>query len=357
MARYFRKQLIFVVILSLCLSISAVKPTQAMETGDCLSDMSLQLARSLEVVLEHVAESVKALADEYVRVYEATPPMDEAEKNLWLSKAMEKGKTVSFRPFSNGPEPTLQAPAPGYLFYNGRDVTPKVTRELKTFVSMAPMFKAAYRTFHYSWVYMTTPDEAFLIYPYLTLDQAVNNLPPTKQAFYKAADFEGKTFGWEKPYLDLAGAGMMVTVSYPVYSQDKLLGVISRDMTLEQLSSRILEPISGRSHPIGLLMDRNGLAVAANNTAVVDEIEQVNTKAGAAVLYYRTPKGIKSLGNEKAVSSSNGLLNEVGEKAVALAAKDPNAESWRIKINEGQAAHQAAVARIPATGWLLLTIE
>ncbi len=359
MLQFSRKRFrFFILILLFCLVISAGQPLQAMETADCLGTISLQLSRSLKLTLEHVSESIKALADEYARIYEATPPMDEAEKDLWMKQALEKGKTVSFRPFLSGPEPAYQAPVPAYLFYNGRNITSNVTRELKSFVSLVPLFKVAYQTFHYSWVYMTTVDEAFLIYPYLPLDEAVNNLPPTKQDFYKVADFVGRGFGWERPYLDLAGAGMMVTVSYPVYSREKLLGVISRDITLTQLSRRLLKPITGRSgNLISIIMDKEGLAIAANRAAATEEINRINTRAGSAILYYRTSQGLKSLGNQKAVSSSNGLFNEAGENALVWTEKDPHAGIWHLKVKVGQTMHKAAAARIPATGWLLITID
>ena len=94
----------FILIFLFCLAIPATASLQAMETGDCLGSISLQLSRSLELTLEHVAESIKALADEYARIYEATPPMDEEKKDLWMKQALERGKTVSFRPFSSGPE-------------------------------------------------------------------------------------------------------------------------------------------------------------------------------------------------------------------------------------------------------------
>ena len=348
----------FILIFLFCLVIPAKQSLQAMETADCLGTISLQLSRSLELTLEHVSESIKALADEYARIYEATPPMDEAEKDLWMKQALEKGKTVSFRRFSSGPEPAYQAPVPAYLFYNGRNITSNVTRELKSFVSLVPLFKAAYQTFHYSWVYMTTVNEAFLIYPYLPLNEAVNNLPPTKQDFYKVADFSGRSFGWERPYLDLVGAGMMVTVSYPVYNQKKLLGVISRDITLTQLSRRLLKPIAGRSgNLVSIIMDKEGLAIAVSRAAATEEINRVNTKAGSAISYYRTSPGLKSLGNQKAVSSSNGLFNEAGENALAWTEKDPRAGIWHLKVKIGQTMHKAAAARIPATGWLLITID
>ena len=355
-----RKRFIFfILILLFCFAIPVTGSLQAMETGDCLGTISLQLSRSLELTLEHVAESIKALAEEYARIYEATPPMDEAEKNHWMKHACEKGKTLSFHPFSEGGEPAFQAPVPAYLFYNGRDITSNITRELKTFVFLAPLFKAAYQTFHYSWVYMTTVDEAFFIYPYLSLDEAVNNLPPTKQDFYKAADVKGRNFGWQRPYLDLAGAGMMVTVSYPVYNREKLLGVVSRDITLTQLSRRLLKPIAGRSgHLISLIMDKDGLAIAANRPAATEEIDSVNTGAGNAVLYYRTSRGLKLLGNPKAVASSNGLFNAAGESALACAKKDPHAEIWHLNLKVGQTTtHKASATRIPAAGWLLITMD
>jgi hypothetical protein len=349
---------VFILILLSFFAIPVLTPVQAMQTDRWLGTITLQISRGLELTLEHVAESIKALAEEYARIYEATPPMDESEKNHWMKHTYEKGKTVSFHPFSKDGEPAFQAPVPAYLFYNGHDITSNITRELKAFVSLAPLFKAAYQTFGYSWVYMTTVDEAFFIYPYLPLDQAVNNLPPTKQDFYTAADVEGRNFGWQRPYLDLAGAGMMVTVSYPVYNREKLLGVVSRDITLTQLSRRLLKPIAGQSGQlISLIMDKDGLAMAASRTAATEEIDRVNTRAGNAVLYYRTSEGLKWLGNPKAVVSANGLFNAAGETALACAKKDPHAEIWHLNVKAGQATHKASAVRIPATCWLLITVD
>ena len=359
MLQFFRKPLVFFILIFLfCLATPATGPLHAMETGDCLGTITLQLSRSLELTLEHVAESIRALAHEYARIYKAMPPMDAAEKDLWMKAASEKGKTVSFRPFSSGPEPAYQTPFPAYLFYNGHNMTPNVTRALKAFVSLAPLFKVTYETFHYSWVYMTTVDEAFLIYPYLPLDEAVNNLPPTEQGFYKVADFSGRRFGWQRPYLDLAGAGMMVTVSYPVTASEKPLGVISRDITLTQLSRRLLKPVTGRSGSlISLIMDRDGLAMAANRPAATKEIESVNSGAGSAILYYRTSEGLKTLGTQKAVPSSNGLFNAAGEKALASGKKNPQAGIWPMKVKVGEKTYKGAAVKIPETGWLLITID
>jgi hypothetical protein len=47
------------------------------------------------------------------------------------------------------------------------------------FEQLAPTFRSAYESFPFSWVYLTTVDEAMIIYPYLPIEQAVNNSPPT----------------------------------------------------------------------------------------------------------------------------------------------------------------------------------
>ena len=357
MPRFSRKRF-FIFVFFFYLAIPATASPQATETIDCLSAINLQFSRSLRLTLEYVAESIKALADEYARIYDATSPMDEAEKELWTKHAFETGKTVSFHPFLAGPEPAYQAPVPTYLFYNGRNVTPNVTRELKTFVSLVPLFRVAYQTFQYSWVYMTTVNEALLVYPYLPLAEAVNNLPPTKQTFYKAADFASRNFGWTQPYLDLAGSGMMVTVSYPVYTSEKRLGVISRDITLTQLSRKLLNPIADRSEGMtSIIIGKEGLAIAGDRAATNKEIDKVNSEAGRAILYYGTYQGLKSMGDQKAVPSSNGLFNAAGENALACAKKDPHAGTWHLKVKVGKRTYKAAAARIPETGWLLITID
>jgi hypothetical protein len=79
-----------------------------------------------------------------------------------------------------------------------------------------------------------------MIYPYVPIEQAVNNAKPTETPYYKAADGARRAVGWTAPYLDLVGAGMMVTASFPIYRGDTLLGVMSRDITLQELADSVL---------------------------------------------------------------------------------------------------------------------
>ena len=69
------------------------------------------------------------------------------------------------------------------------------------------------------------------IYPNVSFKFSDFCTNPTKQHYYKAANFKNKKLGWEEPYNDLAGDGIMVTASYPIYDKNNnLLGVASHDV-------------------------------------------------------------------------------------------------------------------------------
>ena len=75
MLKFFRRRFgFFVLIFLFCFLMNDGRTLQAMESEDCLGTISLQLSRSLELILEHVSKSIKALAEEYARIYEATRP-------------------------------------------------------------------------------------------------------------------------------------------------------------------------------------------------------------------------------------------------------------------------------------------
>ena len=86
---------------------------------------------------------------------------------------------------------------------------------LDLFEQLVPTFRVAYESFPFSWVYVTTVDEAMMIYPYLPIEQALNDGTPTQTVYYRAADFAHHAVGWTPPYLDLVGAGMMAVELLP----------------------------------------------------------------------------------------------------------------------------------------------
>lgn len=319
---------------------------------------SLLLAQSIKMNLAAITGSVKVLGDTYVHLYDQTPVMDKQDQQQWTDRSLSDNQTVLFRPLATGPEPGFQAPQPSYYYYHGKKLTANVWREFNVFTKLVPMFQITYDTFNDSWVYLTTKDGAFLIYPYMPLDEAVHAYPPTKQIFYTAADFKNRASGWTPPYLDLAGAGMMVTVAYPIYRQEELLGVISRDITLTRLANQVLKPfISYDKQLICLIIDKNGMAIASSQDEGMKEIITVNTKAKAAVLYYCERKMLPKSTNARAQSSSKALYNKAGQLTLAVANSAPQDTIWHFTLKAEKQQYQGSATRIDTTGWFVIDLR
>jgi hypothetical protein len=88
-------------------------------------------------------------------------------------------------------------------------------------------------------------------------------------------------------HLDLMGAGVVVTVSSPIYENARFPGTMSRDITLKQLTSSMMSRLAGNGCS-ALIVGRDGLAADNTNPTRASEMNQVNTKAGAAALFCGT---------------------------------------------------------------------
>ncbi|MEW5734877.1 MAG: cache domain-containing protein, partial [Thermodesulfobacteriota bacterium] len=295
------------------------------------------IAGNLETDLSHLSASIRSLGSEFADQYEKTPFIAPEEERQWLARAKTEKKTTGFLLQDEGKEPAYQADLPAYLVYRDGHFDPGVWRELKAFLALAPSFRLAFETFDYSWVYLATARETMMIYPYLPLSEATNNYPLTAQVFYTAADYANRTFGWTEPYLDLVGAGMMVTVSWPIFLDNELLGVASRDITLNQLAARTLAPVGGSKAGLtAFIVNRNGMVIANSDPAAMKEVNEANEQAKAAVLHYRTvaPPG------SAAVLSSFDLYNRACEEVLTLARENRNDEFLHGIVQSGGAAHR-----------------
>lgn len=308
-------------------------------------------ADSIDTVLTAVADSTRALGDMYRRLAAAQASGKPIDPERWLESRTTRGNTTGVRtwPADIASTPAFQAPYPAFYSYSGDQLSESVLREFDLFERSAAALRAAYESFPFSWVYLTTSDDAMAIYPYVPIEQAVHNGTPTKNEFYQAADFERQRVGWTTPYLDLVGAGMMVTASYPIYDGDRLLGVASRDITLKQLSRSILSRL-GRGGSIALIVDGSGLAIDASEPTLADEIDRVNTKAQAAALYYRTAEGLEGLAGKHAVPSADDEVNALVEAALAKVGAGDNGP---VDLD----GKRALAARIENTGWLLILLR
>ena len=284
--------------------------------------------------------------------------MSKKERDKWLANSTRKKETVIFHPLTIKSFPKYQFTQPSFLYYKKGVPTEQAWRELKIFEALASSFKVSSGTFHDSWVYMTTVNSAFLIYPYLPLKEVVNNFPPTKQIFYKAADFKNRKIGWTDPYLDLVEAGMIVTVSCPVYYRDKLLGVICRDITLDQLSKQTLNPFSDAKASLTcLIMDKNGLAIANSQKSAMNEIDTVNQKSGSAALFYRNKQALPSLKVSNIQNSNTVLFNQIGSEVIHRIRQYPARKTLNFRLNLLKHSISVSATKVKSTGWLVVTFS
>lgn len=308
-------------------------------------------ADSIDATLGAVADSTRALGDAYGRLASEAPDSPRSSQDRWLARRTTKEQTTGLRswpPDLTSP-PSFQAPYPAFYSYRGATLSETVLHQLDLFEKLAPTLRSAFESFPFSWVYLTTADEAMVIYPYLPIDEAVNNGTPTESVFYQAADFANRRVGWSPPYLDLVGAGLMVTASHPIYRGDTLLGVMSRDITLKQLTSSLLSRlIEGGSN--ALIVDRNGLAIDATDPDLAHEIEIENSGSRAAVLHYRSPSGMKSIASQDAVPSKTASINRLVERVLSEAMSP-----GPVRFHQGP--WRVLASRIKHTGWLLIWVR
>ncbi|KHK01835.1 histidine kinase [Desulfovibrio sp. TomC] len=310
-------------------------------------------AGRLDDALTALEQSAKGLGAAYRDLARTAPPPSPEERSRALQSYAIKDGTVSFRDLQGpcGPEPAAKAPCQSLFFYDGENFTDDTFREISVLSRLAPAMAASYDALPSSWVYLTTPGQSFAIYPHLPLAEAVNNYKPTDKGFYTVADFAGKACGWESPYLDLAGDGMMVTVSCPVYDGETLLAVASRDVTIPQLSSRILADLAAIPGARAVIINRRGKAIAASDPKLAAFMDSENAKAGDAVVYFRADRGLAAMGLEKGLSSPDAALNAAGEAVIERAETE---KRWPMVLAQGK--ELVLAARLRATGWYLVML-
>jgi hypothetical protein len=310
-------------------------------------------ADRVDGVFRSVAASVRALGEEYLQLSRHESEVTDKEETDWKSRSTTDGSTTGFRTWPEGlSPPAFQSAYPGLYSYHDASGSKERIAALVKLERLLPVFRAAFRSFDFSWVYLTTADGTMMIYPYLPMDQAVKNDPPTEQVFYRAADFKRRAVGWTLPYLDLVGAGLMITASYPIYAEDKLLGVASRDITLKQLSRSVLAHLTQGGGRSAFIVDERGLAIDASDPDLAAELEAVNTEKKTAALFYRTATDLAEKAGPDAVASRFDWVNQVTERIIARAAQ-PNASNVIAVENEGR---QVLAARIDSTGWFVVLV-
>jgi len=307
-------------------------------------------ANRLDRLLFDIERSVEALGAGVARSFKETSGSTDAA--AWADRMTVTGKTAGFRTWPEGDEPTFQAAFPGLYSYNGKKLDADIARALDALDAMTPTFRVAFETFDFSWVYFTTASEVMMIYPYLPMDEAVNNFPPTAQVYYQSADFKARKAGWTPPYLDLVGAGMMVTASYPAFDGEKLIGVASRDVTLDQLAGDLLNHATIEDGDYAFLVDARGLLIDANDSPLSAEMKAANEKIGAAKFFLRTDDELPALGVEGARHSERDWLNTAVSHLIAVSNRGEDNPGIHFQIGD----KRVLASRLKAVDWWFVLV-
>jgi len=109
-----------------------------------------------------------------------------------------------------------------------------LAREMDMALSLSPAFEQIIKNNNtLPWVYYTSIHKFIYIYPRVSVDEFFYKDVLLETEFFVIAKPENnpeRKLVWSSPYEDQAGAGQMVTVSYPIYENDQFLGVLSIDV-------------------------------------------------------------------------------------------------------------------------------
>ena len=149
-------------------------------------------------------------------------------------------------------------------------LTPQLERVIASTEDLDPLFTSIHDSgIGSQWLYLTLPGGMMRLYPYTPSSGYGTDWQPQTITFYTVANETNnpdRKSVWTMPYGDYAGAGLMVTNSYPLYDGDKMIGVMSNDFTINDLQKEVLGFKIGNSG-FAFLLDVNGNVIAHKSYA------------------------------------------------------------------------------------------
>lgn len=141
-------------------------------------------------------------------------------------------------------------------------------KELNLALEFNRFFSSYYEGFpDVAWLYYTSNQNFLNIYPWISSEHFKFSDHLKTVPFFTVANPENnpqRSRVWTSAYYDEAGKGLMVTLSTPIYDNDTFLGVVSLDMTNQQLN-HIIE-----SQFEGFLIDQTNTVLAYNRSDIAN---------------------------------------------------------------------------------------
>lgn len=179
-----------------------------------------------------------------------------------------------------------------------------------------------------------------IYYPNIDLANNIDpGFDPTQELFYTIAspsNNPSREPRWTPPYEDPAGAGLIVTISIPVYHDDSFMGVMGADIKLSNVVN-LVSSINITESGIPLLVDESGVIIAMS-------------EGGYDFL------GLNSETLEDNQSPSQNILDSPSEDIQNLALQIVSTDSGISKFNINGIETYVAVSTLDTTGYKLAYI-
>lgn len=125
-------------------------------------------------------------------------------------------------------------------------------------------------------IYLGTPNKNLYVYPHTEIPDAYD---PTARQWY-ADTVNTKDYFWSKPYVDSAAGKIIVTLSMPVYSEEKIVGVLGIDIDLEAIGKKIEDFPLGETGYMTLIDKEGNIVVHPCKELIgeplpIDELKEV----------------------------------------------------------------------------------
>ena len=322
-----------------------------------MNTMITHVAKQVDSELQRIQNSTKIIADSYMKNYNESKNKNYNNINEWKSKLLENKHVLSYYHDGNNNPNTPHLHNTLTTFVDkSTNINKEVSYSLDSAESIKELISGIYKNYKYSFVYITTANNIVHIYPSVSLKYESAAANATSQHWYKAADFKNKTYGWEEPYKDLGGMGQMVTVSYPFYDEKEILkGVVSHDITIQQILSRFMKNTELYKNSTMILISKTSKAISTNNQRYNDEIEKINEDSYRGILYYTLDEKVNKIKdkNNKFTNSQFEELNEISSKAL-LNLEKKNSYSFEYKNDLIKETFQVTSIRIPTTNWVVI---
>jgi len=237
---------------------------------------NLSQKHEAELLTEHFKERVAYLDNLLVRVTEHIDGMRiAAETDLFQSRpAKSIDQPIEFDDLTDADDgkryhldtfkPPITREMIGNLTGQGtiQDRDREFYREICMALNLNPLFRAASGAIeHVAWAYYTSQNDFINIYPWVSSGDFKFSKELQTHEFYTlglpSTNPDRKRF-WTKVYVDEYGKGLMTTCAAPIYDQDRFVGTVAIDLTVDFLNT-VVQQFHPREGVMFLINDSDQL--------------------------------------------------------------------------------------------------